>query len=91
MKNNHESILKNASLAHEEGRYTEAENAYLEILKEIPDSGPVLNALGNLYLDQSLTDKAKRVFEKAAKLNPPKGRCRHPGADNRCTIVLLDQ
>jgi predicted TPR repeat methyltransferase len=71
MENNYEHLLKQAALAHEEGRFGDAEKAYLAILSEMPESGPVLNALGNLFLDQSQPDKAKSVFEKAARLNPP--------------------
>jgi Tfp pilus assembly protein PilF len=71
MKNNCEHILKQAALAHEEGRLADAEKAYLEILNEKPDSGSVLNALGAVFLDQSQPDKAKKYFEKAANLNPP--------------------
>lgn len=71
MKNNCEHILKQATLAHEEGRLADAEKAYLEILNEKPDSGSVLNALGAVFLDQSQPDKAKKYFEKAVNLNPP--------------------
>ena len=71
MKNDCEHILKQAALAHEEGRPADAEKAYLEILNEKPDSGSVLNALGTVFLDQSQPDKAKKYFEKAANLNPP--------------------
>ncbi|BBO66169.1 hypothetical protein DSCA_00990 [Desulfosarcina alkanivorans] len=71
MKNECEHTLKQAALAHEEGRLADAEKAYLEILNQKPDSGSVLNALGTVFLDQSQPDKAKTVFEKAAGLNPP--------------------
>ncbi len=71
MEKEYEHILKQAALAHEEGRLADAENAYLEVLSEKPDSGPVLNALGTVFLDQSQSDRAKKVFEKAANLNPP--------------------
>ena len=71
MTNKCDAIFKQASLAHEEGRLADAEKAYLEILREKPNSGPLLNALGNLYLDQAQPDKAKTYFEKAANVNPP--------------------
>jgi predicted TPR repeat methyltransferase len=71
MKNDYEHIFKQAASAHEDGRLADAEKAYLEILIEKPDSGSVLNALGTVFLDQSQPDKAKKVFEKAANLNPP--------------------
>jgi predicted TPR repeat methyltransferase len=71
MKNHFETIFKQASLAHKEGRLAEAEKAYLDLLQEDPDSGAVLNALGNVYLDQDQPEKAREVFEKAAKLDPP--------------------
>ncbi|HCY87018.1 MAG TPA: methyltransferase [Desulfobacteraceae bacterium] len=57
--------------AHRNGRLEEAEAGYEKLLKEQPDWGRVLSALGNLYLDQGLPEKAKPVFEKAAGLNPP--------------------
>jgi predicted TPR repeat methyltransferase len=71
MKNDFKDNFKKASLAHKEGRLAEAEKAYLDILREKPDWGRVLNALGTVYLDQSRPDKAKKVFEKAADLRPP--------------------
>jgi predicted TPR repeat methyltransferase len=71
MKNDLEDIFNKASLAHKEGRLAEAENAYLGILKEKPESGQALNALGTVYLDQSRPEKAKKAFEKAANLKPP--------------------
>ena len=71
MKNDHESLFKKAQLAHKQGMLAEAERAYLEILKETPDSGMVLNALGTVYLNQLRSDKARTVFKKAANLTPP--------------------
>jgi predicted TPR repeat methyltransferase len=71
MKNDSEDIFRKASLALKQGRLAEAEKAYLDILKEKPDSGQALNALGTVYLDQSQPDKAKKVFKKAAGLRPP--------------------
>lgn len=70
-KDNPEHILKKASLAHMEGRLAEAEKGYLEVLRKKPDWGPVLNALGTVFLDQSQLDKAQMVFEKATELRPP--------------------
>jgi predicted TPR repeat methyltransferase len=60
-----------ASFDHKEGRLTEAEKGYLEVLRRKPDWGQVLNALGTVFLDQSRPDKARKVFEKAANLRPP--------------------
>jgi predicted TPR repeat methyltransferase len=71
MKNKFENIIKQAASAHEEGRLADAEKAYLEILDEKPDSGSVLNALGTVFLDQCQPEKARKYFEKAARLNPP--------------------
>ncbi len=70
-KDNSKHILKKASLAHKEGRLAEAEKGYLEVLRRKPDWGPVLNALGTVFMDQSQPDKAKKVFEKACELRPP--------------------
>ena len=66
-----EHLLKKASLAHREGRLAEAEKGYLEVLKNKPDWGAVLNALGTVFMDQAQLDQAQRVFEKATKLRPP--------------------
>ena len=71
MKKNSEDIFKRASLAHRQGRLAEAEQSYLDLLNETPDSGQVLNALGTVYLDQSKPDEARKVFEQAADLRPP--------------------
>ena len=71
MKTDIEDIYQKATLAHKEGRLAEVEKVYLNILKDAPDSGPVLNALGSLYLDQSQPDKAWAFFEKAASLKSP--------------------
>ncbi|MEA2060920.1 MAG: tetratricopeptide repeat protein [Thermodesulfobacteriota bacterium] len=68
---NLEQIFKKYYSAHREGNLSEAETGYQEILKIRPDWGQVLNALGNLYLDQDRPEKAKPVFEKAAHINPP--------------------
>ncbi|MBW1675314.1 MAG: tetratricopeptide repeat protein [Deltaproteobacteria bacterium] len=70
-KDDSEHILQKASLAHMEGRLAEAEKGYLEVLRKKPDWGPVLNALGTVFLDQSQPDKAQKVFEKATELRPP--------------------
>ena len=88
--------------AHREGRLSEAEKGYQEILNIRPDWGRALNALGNLYLDQDLPEKAKPVFEKAANLNPPDlsacynlGRLKQLENDHQGAIaiykVMLDQ
>jgi len=69
-KDDSEPILQKAALAHREGRLAEAENGYLEVLRKKPDWGPVLNALGTVFLDQSQPDKAREVFEKACELRP---------------------
>jgi predicted TPR repeat methyltransferase len=68
-----EKILQAAALAHREGRYVEAESGYRRVLSQKPDSGPTLNALGTVLLDQARPDEARDVFEKAAHLDPPYG------------------
>ncbi len=70
-KDDLEQIFKKYYSAHREGKLSEAEKGYQEILKRRPDWGQALNALGSLYLDQDRPDKAKPIFEKAANLNPP--------------------
>jgi predicted TPR repeat methyltransferase len=70
-KDDLEQMLKQYYSAHKEGKYSEAEKGYQEILKRRPGWGQALNALGSLYLDQDQPDKAKPIFEKAANLNPP--------------------
>ena len=70
-KEDFQSILMEASKAHSEGRLKEAENGYLKVLKNKPAWGRVLNAIGTVYLDQGVRDKAKRSFKRAANLRPP--------------------
>ena len=70
-KENLEKKFKKYYAAHQNGQFSEAKKGYQKILKKRPDWGPVLNALGNLFLDQNRPDKAKPIFEKAANLNPP--------------------
>jgi len=70
-KDDLEHMFKTYYSAHREGKLSEAEKGYRDILKKRPDWGRALNALGNLFLDQELPDKAKPLFEKAAHLNPP--------------------
>jgi len=97
-----EQIFGRYYSAHREGNLSEAEKGYQEILKIRPDWGQALNALGNLYLDQDLPEKAKPVFEKAANLNPPDlsacyslGRLKQLENDHQGAIdiykVMLDQ
>jgi len=68
---NLEKDFKKYYAAHRDGKFSVAEKGYQEILKKKPDWGRVLNAIGNLFLDQNQPEKAKPVFEKAANLNPP--------------------
>ncbi|BHH86135.1 tetratricopeptide repeat protein [Desulforhopalus sp. 52FAK] len=70
-KDDFQTILMEASRAHNEGRLTEAEKGYLRVLKSKPGWGQVLNALGTVYLDQGIRDKAQRSFKRAASLRPP--------------------
>ena len=97
-----EQLFEKYYSAHREGKLSEAEKGYQEILKLWPDWGQALNALGNLYLDQDLPEKAKPVFEKAANLNPPDlsacynlGRLKQLENDHQGAIVIykvmLDQ
>ncbi len=97
-----EQLFEKYYSAHREGKLSEAEKGYQEILKIRPDWGQALNALGNLYLDQDLPEKAKPVFEKAANLNPPDlsacynlGRLKQLENDHQDAIdiykVMLDQ
>ncbi|MFO7750317.1 MAG: tetratricopeptide repeat protein [Desulfobacteraceae bacterium] len=101
-QDNLEQIFKKYYSAHMQGRLLEAEKGYREILKTRPEWGQVLNALGNLYLDQERPEKAKPVFEKAVHLNPPDlsacynlGRLKQLETDHQGAIVIytrmLDQ
>ncbi len=88
-------LIEQASLAHKEGRLADAQKAYLELLNENADSGPVLNALGTVFWDRSQPDEAKAYFEKAANLNPPDlsacynlGRLRQIEGDDRGAINI---
>ena len=94
-KNDLEQIFKKYNSAHREGKFSEAEKGYQEILKKRPDWGQVLNALGTLFLDQDRPDKAKAIFEKAANLNPPDlpacyslGRLKQLENDHQGAIII---
>ena len=57
--------------------------------------GRTLNALGNLYLDQDRPEKAKPIFEKAARPDPPNlsacynlGRLKQLAHDHDGVILL---
>ncbi len=97
-----EQVFKKHYSAHREGNLSEAETGYQKLLKRKPDWGEVLHALGNLYLDQTRPDKAKPVFEKATRLNPPYlpacysfGRLKQLENDHQGAIIIyknmLDQ
>ena len=66
-----EYLFKKAASAHRQGRFSKAEKGYQKILKKRPDWGRVLNALGNVFLDQNRPEKATKIFEKAIDLTPP--------------------
>jgi predicted TPR repeat methyltransferase len=66
-----EQIFQKSYISHKAGRFSEAEEGYREILEIKPEWGQAMGALGMLYLDQNLPDKAIPLFEKAAGLNPP--------------------
>ncbi|MDY6790287.1 MAG: tetratricopeptide repeat protein [Thermodesulfobacteriota bacterium] len=92
---NLEKKFKKYYAAHRDGKFSKAERGYREILKKRPDWGRVLNALGNLFLDQNRPEKAKPVFEKAAHLNPPDlsscynlGRLKQLENDHQGAIVV---
>jgi predicted TPR repeat methyltransferase len=70
-ENDSERIFNKAALDYKEGRLAEAEKGYLEVLRRKPDWGQALNALGTVFVDQSRSDEARKVFEKAANLSPP--------------------
>lgn len=53
-KDDLEHMFKTYYSAHREGKLSEAEKGYRDILKKKPDWGRALNALGNLFLDQDL-------------------------------------
>lgn len=101
-KDNLEQLFKKYYSAHKEGKYSEAEKGYREILKTRPDWSQALNALGSLYLDQDQSNKAKAIFEKAANLTPPDlsacyslGRLKQLENDHQGAIatykIMLDQ
>ncbi len=90
-----EETLRNAASAHRQGRLAEAEKGFLEVLKQRPDWGQLLNALGTLYLDQSRPDRARTLFERAASLSPPHlpacynlGRMKQQENDHRGAIAI---
>lgn len=93
-----EQIFQKSYISHKAGRLSEAEKGYREILEIKPEWGQAMGALGILYLDQNLPDKAIPLFEKAAGLNPPDlsasyqlGRLKQMGNDHQGAIPLYQQ
>lgn len=81
--------------AHRRGQFAAAEKGYRELLRRHPGWGRVLNALGNLMLDQNRIEDAKEAFESGAALNPPDlsscynlGRLKQLENDHPGAIVL---
>jgi len=95
---NVEHIFEKSYISHKDGRFSEAENGYRRILEIKPEWGQAMSALGILYLDQDLPDKALPLFEKAAGLNPPDlsacyqlGRLKQMANDHQGAIPLYQQ
>ncbi len=94
-KDDIEQIFKKYNSAHREGKLSEAEKGYQEVLKRRPDWGQALNSLGTLFLDQNRPDKAKTIFEKAVNLNPGDlsacyslGRLKQIESDHQGAIII---
>jgi len=62
--------MQRATAAHQEGRYPEAEKAYLEALQLHGKNADALRLLGALYVQMNRSDRAETYLEKAIKLQP---------------------
>ncbi len=69
-----------------QGRYQEAEDAYLKAIKLAPDSAPLLNNIGNHYLARGDAAKARNSFEKVLAREPS-----HPNANLQLARLAVDQ
>lgn len=85
-KDDDQTILMKASLAHREGRLAEAEKGYRTVLQNNPQWGQLLNALGTVYIDLAQPDKARNCFKKAAHLTPP-----HPAASYNLARLMQQE
>lgn len=81
--------------SYKAGRLSQAEKGYKKLIKRKPEWGQPMSALGLLYLDKNLMDKAVYLFEKAVRLNPPDlsacyqlGRLKQLENDHQAAIPL---
>jgi tetratricopeptide (TPR) repeat protein len=65
-----DDILSHAEELVRQGKYNEAEKAFLEILRNRPDSPIIHNDLGALYLQEKRYDVACHELTRASTLNP---------------------
>jgi protein O-mannosyl-transferase len=63
-------LLRVGSLNRAEGRFGEAEKAYLKALKLDLESAPAYNNLGNLYREQERLEAAEQAYAKALGIAP---------------------
>src|SRR5437867_5431689 len=69
-----------------QGRYSEAEEAYLKAIKLAPDSSALLNNLGNHYLARGDSANARNSFERVLARDPA-----HPNANLQTAQLAVDQ
>lgn len=65
-----EDLLKKGISKHKAGRFSDARNYYLKILKKQKDHLDALYLLGTLYGEHKRIEEATRCLEKAARLKP---------------------
>jgi tetratricopeptide (TPR) repeat protein len=64
------AIGKRAAKAFLQGKWHEARDAYLEILRSDPDNAPTLTNLGATFLELEQYTQARKHLEKALQVNP---------------------
>lgn len=76
-KVNGQSSKAAADTLYSQHHYAEAAEAYTSLLKANPDNAQLLYNLGNCYYRLKDIPHAILAYERAAKLNPSDGDCRH--------------
>ena len=67
-----DDIFKHGNLLIRQGKYDEAEQIYLELIKNDPDNYSAHVNLGSVYFGKDVIDKAINEYEISIRLNPEK-------------------
>ena len=65
-----DTLWSRANQSYQNGNYEEASAVYEQILKDSGESASLYFNLGNAYLKQNMTGKARLNYERALRLDP---------------------